>query len=123
MGNEGRLVRRMPSNMLEFVLECITKYTLSEDDIKIADYVFDDIRNPMEVLCLYGEHSMTRLQMHYLSGHSALDLAEVGAAMAFNPPKSLIRKRLSTLTKGLDHYEQVCFIPLMLFAFTILHDI
>ncbi|RVW74507.1 hypothetical protein CK203_053775 [Vitis vinifera] len=119
MDNKGGLVRRLPSNMairhtgqrvafykLAFVLECVTKYTLSEDDFKIADYVFDDTKNPMEVLCLYSGHSMTRLQMHYLSGHSALDLAEVRAMMAFNAPKSLI-----------------LFIPLMLFAFTVLHDI
>ena len=58
--NEGRLVRRLQSNMAvgrrrqqeascksTFVLECIKNYTINEDDAKIADYVFNAIRDPL----------------------------------------------------------------------------
>ena len=60
MENEGRLVRRLRSNMAvnrhrqqaalcksTFVLECVTNYTISEDDAKIADYVFDATKDPL----------------------------------------------------------------------------
>ncbi|KAL6319896.1 hypothetical protein AAG906_036968 [Vitis piasezkii] len=122
MDNEGGLIRRPPSNMSEFMVECLTKYTLNEDDIKIADYVFDDTRDPMKVLCLYEGHPMTRLQMHYLRGHNALDLVKAVGAMAFNAPKSLILQTPLSLPM-LFMFVYNSFIPLMLFTFTILHDI
>ncbi|RVW84477.1 hypothetical protein CK203_041299 [Vitis vinifera] len=56
-----------------FVQLCVSKYKrLTEEETHVADYVFDESKDPSEMLCAYGGYGVTREQLQCLVGESSL---------------------------------------------------
>ncbi|RVX07026.1 hypothetical protein CK203_030451 [Vitis vinifera] len=50
---------------------------LTEEETHVVDYVFDESKDPSEMLCAYGGYGMTREQLQCLVGESFIDIPEV----------------------------------------------
>ncbi|RVW32318.1 hypothetical protein CK203_078989 [Vitis vinifera] len=58
-----------------FVQLCVSKYKrLTEEETHVADYVFDESKDPNEMLCAYGGYGVTREQLQCLVGESFIDI-------------------------------------------------
>ncbi|RVX10606.1 hypothetical protein CK203_016921 [Vitis vinifera] len=47
---------------------------LTEEETHVADYVFDESKDPSEMLCAYGGYGVTREQLQCLVGESFIDI-------------------------------------------------
>ncbi|XP_059598708.1 uncharacterized protein LOC132255079 [Vitis vinifera] len=58
-----------------FVQLCVSKYKrLTEEETHVADYVFDESKDPSEMLCAYGGYGVTGEQFQCLVGESFIDI-------------------------------------------------
>ncbi|XP_034686698.1 uncharacterized protein LOC117915249 [Vitis riparia] len=52
----------------------VRRHRLTEEETHVADYVFDESKDPSEMLCAYGGYGMTREQLQCLVGESFIDI-------------------------------------------------
>ncbi|RVW67579.1 hypothetical protein CK203_063010 [Vitis vinifera] len=55
-----------------FVQLCVSKYKRLKEETHVADYVFDESKDPSEMLCAYGGYGVTREQLQCLVGRASL---------------------------------------------------
>ncbi|XP_059596065.1 uncharacterized protein LOC104880029 isoform X2 [Vitis vinifera] len=127
---------------LPFVQLCVSKFKrLTEEETHVADYVFDESKDPSEMLCAYGGYGVTREQLQCLVGESFIDIpvismfcqymnakeenpsrrhffnpyfGEICGSMSKSTSKSTLKKRLGSYCVNLEYCNQF-YIPLFQF--------
>ncbi|RVW61399.1 hypothetical protein CK203_032054 [Vitis vinifera] len=90
-----------------FVQLCVSKYKrLTEEKTHVADYVFDESKDPREMLCAYGGYGVTREQLQCLVGESFIDILEICGSMSKSTSKSTFKKRLGSYCVNLECCNQ-----------------
>ncbi|KAL6316675.1 hypothetical protein AAG906_019588 [Vitis piasezkii] len=98
-----------------FVQLCVSKYKrLTEEETHVADYVFDESKDPSEMLYAYGGYGVTWEQLQCLVGESFIDIPEICGSMSKSTSKSTLKKRLGSYCVNLECCNQF-YIPLFQF--------
>ncbi|XP_059597202.1 uncharacterized protein LOC104880879 isoform X1 [Vitis vinifera] len=85
-----------------------------EEETHVVDYVFDESKDPSEMLCAYGGYGVTREQLQCLVGESFIDIPEICGSMSKSTSKSTLKKRLGSYCVNLECCNQF-YIPLFQF--------
>ncbi|RVW68191.1 hypothetical protein CK203_059725 [Vitis vinifera] len=112
-----------------------------KEETHVADYVFDESKDPSEMLCAYGGYGVTREQLQCLVGESFIDIlvismfcrymnakeenpsrryffnpyfGEICGSMSKSTSKSTLKKRLGSYCVNLECCNQF-YIPLFQF--------
>ncbi|KAL6331955.1 hypothetical protein AAG906_020306 [Vitis piasezkii] len=94
-----------------FVQLCVSKYKrLTEEETHVADYVFDESKDPSEMLCAYGGYGVTREQLQCLSYIVTMlskTFTEICGSMSKSTSKSTLKKRLGSYCVNLECCNQL----------------
>ncbi|RVW58615.1 hypothetical protein CK203_116019 [Vitis vinifera] len=112
------------------------KMKVEEEETHVADYVFDESKDPSEMLCAYGGYGVTREQLQCLVGESFIDIpvismfcrymnakeenpsrrhffnpyfGEICGSMSKSTSKSTLKKRLGSYCVNLECCNQMSY--------------